>query len=277
MLRQHPDVCFAQPKEVNFFQDNFHRGTAWYAQHFDAPAQSIQGEISPLYMDYPEVVERIADTYPSVTILAVLRNPYDRAISNLLHEIRGVEGGMASVTVERARKQSQQTDRYVRRSCYAMALAPYFERFSPSQITVLFYDDFVNDEREFLRALYRAVDAYSDFVPSDFHRVINKTQDYVSPTLFKMLRATSRAANSWALTRRGMEWLYRNTRLREQVLAVLAVDRGRPQFDFCEVFGHQAAERISRDVERLVSEFRIAVPDTWHVDSSGHSRREFAA
>lgn len=263
VLRQHPQVGAAQPKELNFFNDRFDRGLSWYAQHFANPSRPVQGEISPLYMDHPQVAERIADAYPNVTILVVLRNPYDRALSNLLHEIRGMDGEVAATGLERVRQLARTDEKYVRRSCYAAALAPYFERFPRSQITVLFYEHLIRDERRFLSTLYSSVGADSTYVPANFLHAVNRTADYVSPALFKALRSTSRLAKSWGPTRSGMEWVYRNTRLREWVMSRMTVDRGRPQLAFVDVFTPRAAERIAADMDRLVTELDIDIPAEW--------------
>lgn len=263
MLRLHPEVDFAQPKELDYFQDNFDRGPKWYMEHFSDPTLPVRGEISPLYMDHPEVAGRIADAYPEVTLLVVLRNPYARALSNLQHDIRGTDGQVSSTGAEQARLIARQNDKYVRRSCYAEALHPYYCRFSPAQIALLFYDDFIRDKPSFLQALYRSVGAQADFVPPDFDRAINKTVDYRMPSLFRTLRKVSRTAKSWGPTQRGMQWVYRRTRLRELVLSRLRTNRSGTQWEFADVFDPQAVERIAHDVERLQTELGIAVPESW--------------
>jgi hypothetical protein len=263
MLSQHPEICVAQPKELEFFSDNFHRGVSWYSKHFDEPDRPVQGEFSPLYMDHPAAANRLADMFPDIKIIAVLRNPYDRAISNLLHEIRDIDGRVATTTLERAKQLACQSERYVRRSCYAEALAPYYRRFAPTQLVVLFYEQLRSDKRTFLRTLYSAVGANPSFEPANYERVVNKTEDYVSPTLFHLIRTASRAAKSWALTQRGMEWLYRKSRLRERLLAGLAIDRGRPQLNFLNLFGLEAVSRIADDVARLEQELELTIPIEW--------------
>jgi hypothetical protein len=247
---------------LEFFSDHFARGRQWYAQHFAHPERPIQGEFSPLYMDHPHVAARIAETYPQVTILAVLRNPFDRAISNLLHDIRFLEGQVATTEFDRIRRQARSDEKYVRRSCYADALAPYYRRFPRGQITVLYYDRLIAVYRSFLAELYSAVGAAADFVPERISP-INRTDDYISPTLYRGLRRISGIAKTWRPTRAVLEWTYRHTRLREWVLFQLTADRGRPEVEFEDVFGRAAALRIAADVERLRSEIQLDVPAGW--------------
>jgi hypothetical protein len=275
-LRLHPQVCMSQPKELNFFDNNFARGTEWYAQHFAKPELPIQGEISPLYMDHREVADRIAATFPNARILVILRNPFDRAMSNLLHEIRFTDGEVATASLEHMRLLARADSKFVRRSCYAEALRPYFERFPRSRIELLYYDDLQSDPLSFLRAVYRAVEANPDFATSSDVPAVNRTHDYVSPTLYRMLRRMSRLAKSWGPTRCGVEWLYRNTRLRERVLFHMTIDRGRPSFDFDDVFGASAASQIREDLHRLQDQLKVKVPPSWVSSWSGLSSRPAA-
>jgi hypothetical protein len=250
---------------------------SWYAKHFSEPDRPVQGEFSPLYMDHPDAADRLADTFGDVKIIAVLRNPYDRAVSNLLHEIRDIDGRVATTSLERARQLARHGDRYVRRSCYAEALAPFCRRFSRAQLVVLFYEQLQSDQRGFLRGLYSAVGANPSFEPANYQRVVNKTEDYLSPTLFHLIRKASRVAKSWTVTQRGMEWLYRKSHLRERVLSGLAIDRGRPQLNFCNVFGHDAAAQIADDVARLQKDLHLTVPAKWISDASTFLHRNSAA
>jgi hypothetical protein len=214
-------------------------------------------------MDDPRVARRIASCFPDVKILVVLRDPYERALSNLWHDIRGTTGRVATTTTEHARWMARQHVKFVRRSCYFDALAPYYRHFSRQQITVLYYEHLQSDQRLFLRSLYEAVGADSQFVPDGFQRPVNKTADYVSPTLFKALRTASSAAKAWAPTRQCVEWLQRNTRLREWVLSRMTVDRGCPNLTFTQVFGVDATARIAADIDRLRTELQFVIPAEW--------------
>ncbi|MEM9657627.1 MAG: sulfotransferase [Planctomycetota bacterium] len=265
-LRQHPEICMAQPKELEYFSENYHRGRHWYAQHFRAPKLPVQGEISPLYMDNPQVARRIAEVVPEATIVAVLRNPFQRAVSNLLHTLSGIDGRIAVATARRARQLVQRTEQFVRRSCYADALEPYFEMFPKKQIKILFFEQIAQDRAAFLRNLYGAVGADLQFMPTHADRVVNKSMDFASPLLFRILQTASQSFKSWLPTRRGMEWLYRRTSMREWALQNLVVDRGRPTWEFTDLFGSDAVDRIASDLERLRLLLHVDVPIAWMED-----------
>jgi len=95
-LCSHPGIVPALRKEIHFFDDNFHRGVAWYRAHFPAAASlrradgapAITGEGSPYYLFHPAVPGRMSSVLRDVRLIAVLRNPIDRAYSHYHHEVR---------------------------------------------------------------------------------------------------------------------------------------------------------------------------------------------
>ena len=98
-LSQHPQLYPSCKKEVHFFDgglnpdiDTFVKGQAWYRAHFPLRSKLSTDaktfEASPLYIFNPLAPQRIFDLVPSVKIIAVLRNPIERAISHYFHEKR---------------------------------------------------------------------------------------------------------------------------------------------------------------------------------------------
>lgn len=85
-LGKHPDVVLPFRKEIKFFGCNFFRGTGWYRSFFPRRGKlkkgQMTGEASPYYILHPLAAERIKETLPEVKLIAMLRNPIDRAYSN---------------------------------------------------------------------------------------------------------------------------------------------------------------------------------------------------
>ena len=102
-LNEHPNIGGAVIKEVSFFDKNYHQGLAWYRAQFPTPLRKlytrdvrkqnyIVGEASPGYLIYPHAPERIAKILPRVKLIALLRNPVERAYSQYRHNVeRGYE------------------------------------------------------------------------------------------------------------------------------------------------------------------------------------------
>jgi hypothetical protein len=100
---RHPHVARSTAEEIHYFTLNYHRGQKWYRGHFPTRirrayvrrrygAELMSGEATPYYMAHPHAPRRIAELLPEVKLIAVLRNPSDRAYShyNYLRRV-GVE------------------------------------------------------------------------------------------------------------------------------------------------------------------------------------------
>lgn len=98
-IKTHPN--FVQPfkKGGTFFDANFFRGFAWYRAHFPTKKQMdekrsgsgvyITGEVATSYIHHPLAAKRMSELLPpSVKLLAVIRNPVERAYSHYQHMVR---------------------------------------------------------------------------------------------------------------------------------------------------------------------------------------------
>jgi Sulfotransferase domain len=85
-LGDHPDIFMATVKEIEFFDLNFDKGLDWYAAHFThANGKQAWGEATQTYMYEPTARERMARTLPRALLIAILRDPVDRAYSHYWH------------------------------------------------------------------------------------------------------------------------------------------------------------------------------------------------
>ncbi len=87
-LREHPEICMADRKEVHFFDNEslFVKGKADYSQYhaFFNPKAShrLVGEATPIYMYWHDAPRRMWEYNPNMKLVVVLRNPVDRAYSH---------------------------------------------------------------------------------------------------------------------------------------------------------------------------------------------------
>jgi hypothetical protein len=92
-LVRHPDVLAPFGKEIHYFDLHYARGLRWYRGHFPYRARLRPGvltlDASPYYLVHPQVPRRAAQLLPQVKLIALLRNPVDRAFSHYQHEVRG--------------------------------------------------------------------------------------------------------------------------------------------------------------------------------------------
>jgi hypothetical protein len=86
-LARHPLIARAFRKEVHYFDNGCRGGRLWYQAHFPTRFAKwnrkslLTGEATPKYLFEPAVPERVRELLPDVRLIAVLRNPVDRAYS----------------------------------------------------------------------------------------------------------------------------------------------------------------------------------------------------
>ncbi|MEO2015133.1 MAG: sulfotransferase domain-containing protein [Fuerstiella sp.] len=264
VLNEHPSICMSQPKELNYFNvdNNYRRGEPWYQNHF-ALNSPCAGEISPLYMDDDRVAGRIREAYPTTRIMVMLRNPFDRAMSHLFHDASVMYGKVAELTPSDLRALVKEDDKYIRRSCYAAQLKPFLEAFSHDRIGVFFFDDVKANGLDLAQRLYEFVDVAPDFVPEQFSRKVNDSLDQRSALLTKSLILTSQIAKSFPPTRMAMNWIYRRTQIREKIIRMLMIDRGRPEINFDDVFSEGDFHLLSDDLANLSESLAGKLPTSW--------------
>ncbi len=166
-LGKHPDVVMPFRKEIKFFDCNFFRGVDWYRSFFPRRARlkdgKITGEASPYYILHPLTAQRIAQTLSEVKLIAMLRNPIDRAYSN--YQVN-VQNRIEALSFERAtenegRRLSGEIERiladvnyplrkhmnlsYLEAGRYVEQLERWYEHIPPEQILLLKSEDFFED------------------------------------------------------------------------------------------------------------------------------------
>ncbi|MEH2238471.1 sulfotransferase domain-containing protein [Nostoc sp.] len=104
-LCQHPKILPATDKELHFFTKNFDLGLDWYLAHFPplpVAGGFLTGEATPWYLGSYEVEKKVFQLFSQIKLIAILRNPVDRAISHyymnlkLMKEHRSLEVAMTS-------------------------------------------------------------------------------------------------------------------------------------------------------------------------------------
>jgi len=96
LLTRHPYVEPAATKEVRYFdrrRQDFRGNLDWYRSQFPPPTwregrRVITGEASPYYMYHPHAARRAAEVVPEARIIALLRDPVERAYSEYQHKLR---------------------------------------------------------------------------------------------------------------------------------------------------------------------------------------------
>ena len=173
-LCRHPQVVAARTKEIQYFSEHYARGSAWYRQHFPVlltsePARlvgggSLQtGEATPYYLFHPHAPRRVRSQLPGVKLIALLRNPIDRAYSHHRYHTKLGDERLefeAAIAAEPQRlagefermdaDESYKSDAvrnfsYLARGLYAEQLERWLQHFPREQLLVLQSERFFAD------------------------------------------------------------------------------------------------------------------------------------
>jgi Sulfotransferase domain len=178
-LAQHSQLFPSCRKEVHYFDggldpkvETYALGRPWYQAHFplrrelDASAKAF--EASPLYLFNPITPRRIHKLLPDAKLIALLRNPVERAISHYFHEVR--KGREVRPIDEALMDQEDELDRVVQtqsyksdffinksyksRGIYNRQLERYFEYFGRDQVLIVSSEDLFGKPSRTLAQVY---------------------------------------------------------------------------------------------------------------------------
>lgn len=181
-LITHPQIALLFPrpdrlpkatatKGIHYFDSNYFRGHRWYASHLPSlrvrrqqqhavGGPVITGEGSPYYLTHPASPERVRRDLPGVKLIAVLRDPVERAHSHWKERVRegmeplsfndAVEQEQSRVgdAVERLREDphyysyAHEQQSYVEQSQYGMALERWRDHFPDSSLLIIRSEDY---------------------------------------------------------------------------------------------------------------------------------------
>ncbi|MDT0555766.1 sulfotransferase family protein [Patiriisocius hiemis] len=156
-LTQHPDICFSEPKEPQFFSESNWRDKLDSYHSLFKKNTKLYGEGSTNYSKHPHYNKNIHnDIYeynPEMKIIYIMRNPVDRIISYYTHTYnRGHE------TIENINNAVLNNIHYIDTGKYAMQIKPYQELFGEENVLLLFFEDFIKSYQQVLDSIFEFLD-----------------------------------------------------------------------------------------------------------------------
>jgi hypothetical protein len=138
------------------------------------------GEATPQYLWSPSAARSIAMRFPNAKIIAILRNPVDRAFSHYLHMLAeaAVRRSFSEQIEASLRRQGTQICTewpFLEYGRYYEQLRRYFDTFPRGQIRVVFYEDLQRAAPLLLADLFAFLGVDQD-VPVDASRRYNEPQ-----------------------------------------------------------------------------------------------------
>jgi hypothetical protein len=189
-LAQHPEIYVSPVKEPGFFlfEDEESSGgsparlhpdgwplddrsggavvdrAAYEALFSGVTNEKAIGEATPGYLTSPDAAVRIREHIPHARLIAILRNPIDRAFSSFLFHIR--------IGVEPMRDFRQaieaggwRMEHYIEYGLYDRALAYYDSYSREGRINVCLYDDLESDPLRLIQGIFEFLGIDRAFVP----------------------------------------------------------------------------------------------------------------
>ncbi|NEP42904.1 MAG: sulfotransferase [Okeania sp. SIO2H7] len=141
------------------------------------------GEASTVYIYSEKAPQRIKHYIPDAKIIAILRDPVERAFSHYLFwASQGFEPDTdydfaKAIAAENRRIKAGWSHNwhYVQRSFYYRQLQRYYDCFEPEKIKVYLYEDFLVDKTALTQDIFRFLEVEESFVP-EANKIHNKTE-----------------------------------------------------------------------------------------------------
>ena len=186
-LDGHPGVMATFPRAQNikgtyFFDEGWAKGVDWYRSHFPTTArrdalrarlgyEPVALDASPYYLFHPLAPARAAQVVPDALIVAVLRDPVERAFSHWKERRNHTEDlGFAEALAAEADRTRGEEDRmvadpgyvsfahrhqtYVAQGRYAPMLERWFEAFGRDRMVVAAAEEMYADPQSFCDQLF---------------------------------------------------------------------------------------------------------------------------
>jgi len=186
-LGQHPEVYVSPIKETHFFDHGGERQTYAGPSRIPGPAirtaeeyeklfdgvrdQKAAGEATPTYLYLPGVAERIKAHVPEAKLIAILRDPAERAYSAYQHAVRNGREPLREFSEALAEEDRRVREgwhpiyHYRSRGFYHAQLSRYFEAFGRERVKVYLYDDLRSDPFGMMRDIFRFLGVDDSFTP----------------------------------------------------------------------------------------------------------------
>ena len=195
MLKRHPDIHFPAGKEVHFWDQYYSRGINWYTDLFRGTLQGIAGEITPAYAILPWVrIKEMSMHFPGIKILFSIRNPVERAWSQvLMHLNRTGQSKNIDTMPDEWFFRFFSSEGSLQRGDYETCLRSWLSCYDPSHFLIFRFEEIRQSPRTLLMNCCRhlGVDShfYSALNDSILHQKIFRGETHpLRPSLQKFLK-----------------------------------------------------------------------------------------
>lgn len=189
-LSQHPEVYMSPVKEPKFFavegkelnfrgpndEMSMNRGSVTSIEAYRGLFRAVSdekaiGEASPLYLYSPEAPSRIKHYIPEARLIAILRDPVQRAYSSFLQRVQKGQEPLRDFAEALREEENRMRDNWAPRwyskriGFYYAHLKRYYELFEHDRIRVYLHEDLMADPVGVARDVFRFLEVDDTFTP----------------------------------------------------------------------------------------------------------------
>lgn len=176
-LAQHPEIYMSPVKEPRFFSYDRNnpeqkkssllriKDLSGYEALFDGVNNEMAiGEASPGYLTSDFAAEKIYALLPQAKLIAILRNPIDRAYSAYQMEVRA---GKEARSVEEVLISDSII---VQRGKYYQGIKNYIDRFGKASLHIILFEDLLNEPSSVIKGIFQHLGVDDTFSPDMTNR-----------------------------------------------------------------------------------------------------------
>ena len=206
-LHDHPQISVPENDNIDYFSANYHRDIDWYLSELGDSSIGSVVDMSQGYFQSIKAPSRIVDTVPDADIVITIRNPMDRAFSHWWH---GRGSKYHEYNFENIFNDYSKFVWWARPGFYYEHTSRFLDCFPDDQIHIVFFEDLVEDDYEFIQNIFEIIDVDSDYVPEQVDEKSN-TANRDAPAVWVRLRNWLRS-NAPPKSKTILEPLYHGTK-----------------------------------------------------------------
>jgi hypothetical protein len=133
------------------------RTDGWYLSLFSREDGKVSGDVTPTYARLiPKRVAKVHELLPDAKIIYLMRNPIQRAWSQVAMQFESWYGGLERANDEQITELLERIEAkgHFRDSDYLRAVRIWSRHYSEEQLGLFFFDELANDSHKFLNSIY---------------------------------------------------------------------------------------------------------------------------
>ena len=193
-LKEHPQICLSEPKEIHFFNEKtayiwhrknsqFDKGLGWYRKAFaHCKVGQLKGEFSTFYLWDEIVPGRVHKLFPNVKIIVTLRDPVQRAFSQykMYRYYFKKENRHFELVIENEPE-------YIEKGMYMRQLNNWLKYYRSDQIHVIIADDAQENPAQVIKELYTFLGVDPNFTPGNWNTRLNTAKQTRFPFVSELM------------------------------------------------------------------------------------------